>query len=213
MFTGIIEQLGKITQAEIKDGNLSLSIAPQTLWDDLERGESIACNGACLTVTDWNQTEFTVDLSRETLEKTATNWQEGQEINLERAMSAGSRFGGHVVSGHVDGVGEILNVQEEPGAYTMHVRVPAELAQYLVPKGSITVDGISLTVVDVGGPAGSRKDLQVNEFTLWLVPHTLEVTTLKHWQAGTKVNLEADQMAKYVERLLAVRELDLVATS
>lgn len=212
MFTGIIEQLGKITQAETKDGNLSLSIAPQTLWDDLELGESIACNGTCLTVTSWNQTEFMVDLSRETLEKTATNWQEGQEINLERAMSAGSRFGGHVVSGHVDGVGEILSIQEEPGAYTMHVCAPRELAQYLVPKGSITVDGVSLTVVDVGGPAGSRKDLQVNEFTLWLVPHTLEVTTLKHWQAGTKVNLEADQMAKYVERLLAVRELDLVPT-
>lgn len=121
-------------------------------------------------------------------------------------MTAQARFGGHVVSGHVDGVGEVLDVEARPGAYTMTLRAPAALARYLVPKGSVTVDGVSLTVVDVGGPAGSRADLRADEFTLWLVPHTLDVTTLHTWAAGTQVNLEADQMAKYAERLLLMRD-------
>ena len=205
MFTGIIEQLGRVTHAAEQNGNLTLTIAPAQMWPDLQMGESIACCGTCLTVTGWDAQGFTVDLSRETVAKTAPHWEVGQELNLERAMLASTRFGGHIVSGHVDGVGEILEVREEPGAYTMRVRAPGPLAKYLTPKGSITVDGVSLTLVDVGGPAGSRPEWPAEEFTLWLVPHTLEVTTLKGWQAGTRVNLEADQVAKYVERLLAVR--------
>ncbi len=206
MFTGIIEQLGRVTHAAQHHGHLSLRIAPSQMWPDLALGESIACSGTCLTVTDWDSDSFGVDLSRETLAKTAPHWAAGQPLNLERAMSAGSRFGGHIVSGHVDGVGEVLEVREEPGAYTMRLRAPGSLARYLTPKGSVTVDGVSLTLVDVGGPAGSRPDWPAHEFTLWLVPHTLQVTTLHTWQAGTQVNLEADQIAKYVERLLAVRE-------
>ncbi|MFC4427824.1 riboflavin synthase [Deinococcus navajonensis] len=205
MFTGIIEQTGVVTDAAEHEGHLTVTITPSRMWTDLTLGESIAVCGTCLTVTGWDGRGFTVDLSRETLAKTAPHWQPGQPVNLERAMSAGARFGGHVVSGHVDGVGEILRVDPQPGAYTMTVRAPAALARYLVPKGSITADGVSLTVVDVGGPAGSREDLPADEFTLWLVPHTLEVTTLHTWGPGTRINLEADQMAKYLERLLHMR--------
>lgn len=206
MFTGIVEQLGRVTRAVDRGGNLTLTIQPGRMWDDLQLGESVACSGTCLTVTGWDAAGFTVDLSRETVNKTAPHWREGTRLNLERAMTASGRFGGHVVSGHVDGTGEILEVREEPGAYTMRVRAARNLARYLVPKGSVTVDGVSLTVVDVGGPGGSRADLREDEFTLWLVPHTLEVTTLGEWRPGTVVNLEADQLAKYVERLLLMRE-------
>ncbi|ASN81354.1 riboflavin synthase [Deinococcus ficus] len=211
MFTGIVEQVGRVAHTAAQGGNLTVSIEPARMWSDLALGESVACSGTCLTVTGWDERAFTVDLSRETLAKTAPHWQAGRELNLERAMTAQARFGGHIVSGHVDGVGEILSVDAQPGAYTMRVRAPRGMAKFLTPKGSITVDGVSLTLVDVGGPAGSRPEWPAEEFTLWLVPHTLEVTTLKHWVAGTRVNLEADQIAKYVERLLAVRALEVLA--
>ncbi|RTR28987.1 riboflavin synthase [Deinococcus radiophilus] len=206
MFTGIITQVGRVAHSKQNKGGLSLRIEPAELWPDLELGESIACNGTCLTVTDWDDQTFGVDLSQETLAKTAPHWQAGDALNLERAMTAGDRFGGHIVSGHVDGVGEIVAISPVEGAYVMVVRAPALLAPYLMPKGSITVDGVSLTIVDSGGPAGSKPELAENEFTLWLVPHTLEVTTLGGWQPGRQVNLEADQMAKYLDRLLAFRE-------
>lgn len=206
MFTGIIEQVGQIARTTENEGNLTVTIQPARMWADVELGESIAVNGTCLTVTTWDAAGFTVDLSRETIAKTAPHWREGTKVNLERAMTAQARFGGHVVSGHVDGVGTVLRVDAQPGAYTMTVRAAPHLARYLVPKGSVTVDGVSLTVVDAGGPAGSRADLRPDEFTLWLVPHTLEVTTLHTWAAGTQVNLEADQMAKYVERLILMRD-------
>ena len=206
MFTGIVEQVGRVAHTAPQGGNLTVSIEPVQMWGDLTLGESVACSGTCLTVTGWDERAFTVDLSRETLAKTAPHWQAGRELNLERAMTAQARFGGHIVSGHVDGVGEILSVDAQPGAYTMRVRAPRGMAKFLTPKGSITVDGVSLTLVDVGGPAGSRPEWPAEEFTLWLVPHTLEVTTLKHWAAGTRVNLEADQMAKYVERLILMRD-------
>ncbi|WP_027480908.1 riboflavin synthase [Deinococcus pimensis] len=208
MFTGIVEQTGTVTRAEDHGGLVRVTVAPARMWTDLTLGESIAVSGACLTVVSWDERAFTVELSRETVAKTAPRWREGALVNLERAMTALGRFGGHVVSGHVDGVGEIVSVTREPGAYTVLVRAPAPLARYLVPKGSVTVDGVSLTVVDVGGPAGSRDDLRTQEFTLWLVPHTLDVTALRDWRAGARVNLEADQMAKYVERIIAVREAD-----
>lgn len=206
MFTGIISQTGRIAHSVPERGGLGIRVAPQTMWTDLELGESIAVNGTCLTVTGWDDAGFSADLSQETLAKTAPHWFAGAPVNLERAMRAGDRFGGHVVSGHVDGVGEVLAVHPEDGAYVVVVRAPETLAPYLMPKGSVTVDGVSLTIVDSGGPAGSRPELRDNEFTLWLVPHTLAVTTLGEWRAGRPVNLEADQMAKYVERLLAFRE-------
>ncbi|MFC6591247.1 riboflavin synthase [Deinococcus lacus] len=206
MFTGIITHLGQVTESKSERGGLHLRIAPSPMWPDLELGESIACNGTCLTVTGWDAQSFSVDLSQETLAKTAPRWNVGDSLNLERAMRASDRFGGHVVSGHVDGVGEVLAVQPQEGAYVITVRAPQFLAPYLMPKGSITVDGVSLTIVDSGGPAGSQAALAENEFTLWLVPHTLAVTTLGELTAGRPVNLEADQMAKYLERLLAFRE-------
>ncbi|ADV68368.1 riboflavin synthase [Deinococcus maricopensis] len=203
MFTGIVETTGRITRAEPNEGHLTLTLTPDAPWTDLTLGESVAVNGACLTVTGWSDAGFTVDLSQETLAKTAPRWTPGALVNLERAMRADARFGGHIVSGHVDGVGEICALDAQPGAYTLIVRAPERLARYFVPKGSVTVDGVSLTVVDVGGPAGSRADLQANEFTLWLVPHTLDVTAARDWTPGARVNLEADQLAKYVERLIA----------
>ena len=204
MFTGIIEQTGRVVRAEHERGLLRLSVAPQRMWTDLTLGESIALSGACLTVVAWTADDFTVELSQETLAKTAPHWATGHLVNLERAMLASARFGGHIVSGHVDGVGEILRLDAQPGAYTIRVRAPQHLAKYLVPKGSVTVDGVSLTVVNVGGPGGGT-ELGHDEFTLWLVPHTLEVTALKDWQVGRQVNLEADQLAKYLERLMALR--------
>lgn len=208
MFTGIVEQVGRVTHAAEVGGTLTLKVTPERMWPDLTLGESVACAGTCLTVTGWDETGFTADLSRETLQKTAPNWHVGAHLNLERAMTAATRFGGHVVSGHVDGIGEILEMREDSGSCTVTVRAAPHLARYLVPKGSVTVDGVSLTVVDTGGPGGSRADLAPNEFTLWLVPHTLAVTTLGGWRKGTVVNLEADQMAKYVERLLLMRDFD-----
>lgn len=205
MFTGIVEQTGRVARAVEENGNLRLTVAPQRMWADVELGESVAVSGACLTVVAWNEEGFSVELSQETVAKTAPRYAEGTLVNLERAMRSGARFGGHIVSGHVDGTGEILSVQPQDGAYVVTVRAAPFLAKYLVPKGSVTVDGVSLTVVDVGGPAGSRADLAAHEFTLWLVPHTLEVTGLRAWRAGEIVNLEADQLAKYVERLLALR--------
>ncbi|GMA17356.1 riboflavin synthase [Deinococcus metallilatus] len=206
MFTGIVEQVGRVRRAEERNGILTVTVAPERMWTDLELGESVACSGTCLTVTGWDGESFTADLSQETLKKTAPNWHAGVRLNLERAMTAAGRFGGHVVSGHVDGTGEILELREAPGAYTLRVRAAPHLARYLVPKGSVTVDGVSLTVVDTGGPGGSRTDLAPDEFTLWLVPHTLAVTALGEWREGAGVNLEADQMAKYVERLLLMRD-------
>ncbi|GGJ18782.1 riboflavin synthase [Deinococcus roseus] len=204
MFTGIVEQTGKVTEANWQDGNLKVTVTPQKMWSDLSLGESIACNGACLTVVGWDDHSFAVELSQESVNKTASLWKLQDTVNLERAMPANGRFGGHVVTGHVDGVGEILQVEAQPGAYTIKVSVPDEFARYLIPKGSITVNGVSLTVVDVGGPAGSKADLQTNEFTLWIIPHTLEVTSLKGIKAGDLVNLEYDVLAKYLERLTLV---------
>ncbi|MBB6098231.1 riboflavin synthase [Deinobacterium chartae] len=211
MFTGIVEQIGRVLRVRENSGNLEISVAPERMWTDLTLGESIAVSGACLTVVGWDEHSFQVELSRETVAKTAPRWSEGQLVNLERAMLAGGRFGGHVVSGHVDGVGEILELRAQPGAYVLTVSAPRELARYLVPKGSVTVDGVSLTVVDVGGPGGSRDDLAAHEFTLWLVPHTLEITAARDWTVGARVNLEADVLAKYLERAALLREAEVNA--
>ncbi|MDW8426565.1 MAG: hypothetical protein RMK51_11570, partial [Meiothermus sp.] len=136
---------------------------------------------------------------------TAPRWQEGALVNLERALPALGRLGGHLVTGHVDGVGRVLALEPQDGRYVVWMEAPASLERYLVPKGSVAADGVSLTVVDVGGPAGSRPELPATHFSLWLIPHTLEVTTLGSWQPGILVNLEADIVAKYLERLLSLQ--------
>ncbi len=206
MFTGIVEQTARVAQAQLEDGYLRVTLEPAQMWSDLLLGESVACNGVCLTVVAWNEIHFSVELSQETLAKTSARWQPGNLVNLERALKADARLGGHFVSGHVDGVGTVLKLSEVPGAFIVDVEVSTELAKYLVPKGSVTVDGVSLTVVAVGGAAGNTQELTQNQFRLWLVPHTLNVTSLRDWRVGTCVNVEADQLAKYLERLVALRE-------
>lgn len=210
MFTGIVEEIGTIAWARSSDGDrggdLRVRIAAAAVLDDLAVGDSVSVSGCCLTAVAIDPEGFEVELSRETLAKTAPRWHEGARVNLERAMPANGRFGGHVVSGHVEALGRVLTVEQRPGAYIVTVRAPERLAPYLIPKGSVTVDGVSLTVVDVGGPGGSDDRLAACEFTLWLIPHTLDVTTLGLLAAGDAVHLEADLMAKYVERMMLLRD-------
>jgi riboflavin synthase len=213
MFTGLVEQTGQIVAVSDDAGDVRLRIMPETMWPDLKLGESIAISGVCLTVVHYDDSSFEVTLSQETVAKTAAHWRGGGLVNLERAIRLGSRLGGHLVSGHVDGVGIIVAIDKQPGAYTVKLRVPEHLKDFLVPKGSIAVDGVSLTIVDVGGPAGSRSDFADHELSLWLIPHTLEVTSLRQWQIGTLVNVEADQIAKYLARLIAMREAKGVSES
>ena len=184
-----------------KSSDIIVTIAAERVIEDINLGDSIACGGCCLTVSRIHQGSFEVELSRESINKTAPRWHVGSTLNLERAMKAGGRFGGHMVSGHVEGVGEIIAKDRQPGACTLTVKAADMLARYLVPKGSITVDGVSLTVVDVGGTGGTRPDWEASVFSLWLIPHTLEVTTLGELDVGSQVNLEADLVAKYLERL------------
>lgn len=209
MFTGIVEEVGRVLEVRPAAQNsnnpassdIVVTIAATRIMEDINLGDSIACGGCCLTVSRIHQNSFEVELSRESINKTAPRWQAGSTLNLERAMKADGRFGGHMVSGHVEGVGEIIAKDSQPGAYTLIVRAPEMFARYLVPKGSITVDGVSLTVVDVGGAGGTRPDWEASVFSLWLIPHTLEVTTLGELDVGSHVNLEADLVAKYLERL------------
>jgi riboflavin synthase len=208
MFTGIVEEVGRVAAARATDGraggDVRVRIAAQRVLDDITLGASIAVGGCCLTVVAHDAAGFEVELSKETIAKTAPRWAAGATVNLERAMRLGDRYGGHIVTGHVGGTGEVLTIEVLPGAHIVQVRAPAAFARYLVPKGSITVDGVSLTVVDVGGPAGSRDDWSPEVFSLWLIPHTLAVTTLGELQPGDLVNLEPDALAKHVERLLAL---------
>jgi len=208
MFTGIVEDVGRVAWARetggAAGGDVRVRIEATGVLDDLDVGASIAVSGCCLTVVAHDDHGFEVELSKETIAKTAPRWSAGATVNLERAMRASDRFGGHVVTGHVGGTGEVTAIDVQPGAHVVTVRGPEAFARYLVPKGSLTVDGVSLTVVDVGGPAGSRDDLDAATFTLWLIPHTLAVTTLGELRVGDRVNLEPDALARHVERLLAL---------
>lgn len=212
MFTGIIEEVGTVVHAEDTDGDLRVVIEAETVLDDVQLGDSVSVSGCCLTVVAITENAFAVELSKETVAKTAPRWTVGTRVNLERAMQANSRFGGHIVSGHVEAVGEVLGVRNEPGAYVVTVRAPEAMGRYFIAKGSVTVDGVSLTLVDVGGPGGSQPELGTNEFTLWLIPHTLSITTLGELKKGSRVNLEPDLIAKYVERLTLTREGQHVAS-
>ncbi len=195
MFTGIVEEIGHVTAIDVADGHARLHIACQQVHEGTQVGDSIAVAGCCLTVTTLPGDGFTADLMAATLAATALGDLEvGDGVNLERAMRADTRFGGHLVQGHVDAVGEVVDREELPGTVFVTVRAPSELARYLVPKGSVTVDGTSLTIVDVTDDGVLR---------IGLIPHTLEVTTFGERQPGDRVNLEVDVVAKYVERLLA----------
>jgi riboflavin synthase len=194
MFTGIISAIGDIAQLEQRGGDVRLTIRSGNLsLADVQLGDSIACNGACLTAVELTGEGFVADVSVETLNLTTVgNWQTGSRINLEKAMQASDRFGGHIVSGHVDGIGEVVSLHEDARSWRFRIRAPRDLAKYIAHKGSITVDGTSLTINKVEGA----------EFELNIVPHTMTHTVMGDYQVGTKVNLEVDLVARYLERLL-----------
>jgi len=193
MFSGIIADVGTVTSAQDREGGLRLSVSTEDLgMEDVSLGDSIAVNGICLTVVKLENKTFTVDVSRETLDCTVGLDKQGKLVNLEKALRLSDRLGGHLVSGHVDGVGEVVAFNDIGESWRLIVRAPQPLAKYIAVKGSITIDGVSLTVNHVSGA----------EFEVNLIPHTLAVTTLNQLSTGTKVNLEIDLIARYVERMM-----------
>ncbi len=194
MFTGIIEAVGEIAAIEPKGGDVRLRVRSGKLpLDGVQLGDSIATSGVCLTVVDLPGDGYWADVSGETLSCTSLgDWQVGQTVNLERALTPTTRLGGHLVSGHVDGVGEVVERHDDARSVRFAIRAPRELARYIAAKGSICVDGVSLTVNAVDG----------DWFELNIVPHTLAETTIADFQAGRRVNLEVDIIARYLERLL-----------
>lgn len=193
MFTGIVASVGEITKTEQVGGDLRLTIATGGLpMGDVQLGDSIMNNGICLTVVASDDQSFVADLSDETLSvTTAGNWQIGTRINLEKSLTLADRLGGHLVSGHVDGIGEVVKREASARAESFCIVAPDNLAKYIAHKGSITVDGTSLTVNAV----------HQNRFDLTIIPHTLENTIIGEYQPGTEVNLEVDLLARYLERL------------
>jgi riboflavin synthase len=196
MFTGIVEELGTVEAVEPQGDALRISIRAETVLDDVRLGDSVAVNGCCLTVAAVDDAVWTADVMQETLDKTSLlGAGPGDRVNLERAVTAGSRLGGHIVQGHVDGVGTVVRRTPSEHWEAVEISLPGELSRYLVDKGSITVDGVSLTVVEAGAKT----------FTVSLIPETLKRTTLGFRAPGDRVNLEVDLIAKYVERLLGDR--------
>ena len=205
MFTGIVEELGEVVAVERLPDAARLTVRGPRVTAEASRGDSIAVNGVCLTVTDSSDKTFTADVMAETLRRTGLGGlSPGSPVNLERPVELGGRLGGHLVQGHADGTGEILS--RTPGEHWDVVRIaaPRDLARYIVLKGSITVDGVSLTVSALGGtdqPGSTGRSM--HWFEVSLIPTTLEMTTLGRLQPGSRVNLEVDVIAKYVESLLA----------
>jgi riboflavin synthase len=198
MFTGIITDIGTIRQAEQR-GDLRLIIGCSYDMDGVDLGASIACSGCCLTVVDKGTDWFAVDASAETASKTAQGvWTAGRRLNLERALKIGDELGGHIVTGHVDGVGEVVTVQAEGDSHRVEVSVGSDIAPYIAPKGSVTVDGVSLTVNSV-----TDNDDGSATFGLNIIPHTWDVTTFGDLEAGQAVNLEIDVLARYLARMQA----------
>lgn len=195
MFTGLVEAVGQLLRREEISGGLRCQFSQP--WGSLEPGESIAVSGACLTVVSFSEDSFTAELSTETLQRTTLGGlQEGDAVNLERALRFGDRLGGHLVSGHVDGVGAVRALSPVGEMLRAEIELPAELRKYVAEKGSLTVEGVSLTVNAVTEDSAE----------LLLIPHTREVTTWKHLHEGSPVNLEIDLIARYVERLLQFRQ-------
>lgn len=189
MFTGIIEEVGRLKN--LRGGRIEISCA--AVLEDVKIGDSIDVNGICLTVVEFGENFFAADVMPETLRKTSlAELNRGGLVNLERALKLGDRFGGHIVSGHIDGVGKILSIRAEGNALLIDVAAENFLLRQIAPKGSVALDGISLTIVDAGAES----------FSVSMIPHTREVTNFKSKRVGSPVNIETDVLAKYVERLL-----------
>ena len=202
MFTGIIEELGEIAEiatTESSGGFRAIRVRAHKILDGIQAGASISVNGVCLTARTFDKVSFTADLSRETLDRTSLKIiAPGSVVNLERPMRADGRFGGHIVQGHVDGVGRIRSFVREGDDYTLSVEFPETAMRYIVEKGSISVDGISLTVAQI----------KPFIFDVAIIPHTFDNTNLKRARAGDPVNLEFDIIAKYVERMIEHKTID-----
>lgn len=197
MFTGLIEEVGSVVSLRKGTKSAQITIEAEKVLEEVKLGDSIAVNGVCLTVTSFDRNKFTVDVMAETLRRSNLgNLSSKSKVNLERAMALGERLGGHIVSGHIDGKGKIVNVKNEDIATWITIEPPYEMLKYIVLKGSIAIDGISLTVAE----------LQDSFFKVSLIPHTKGETTLYNKLIGEEVNLECDVIGKYVERLLFMKD-------
>ncbi|CCG55705.1 riboflavin synthase subunit alpha [Brachyspira pilosicoli WesB] len=193
MFTGIVEEIGTVKSVQSK----VITIEASKIFDDLHLGDSVAVNGTCLTVSSFGNKIFNADVTQETFNRTnLRSLKNGSKVNLERAMTLSGRFGGHIVSGHIDGVGSIKSMKKDDNAIILTIEVSKHLMKYIVEKGSVAVDGISLTVAS----------LTDNSFSIAVIPHTLKETVLYYKKEGDKVNIENDVIGKYVERLLTFKE-------
>jgi riboflavin synthase len=200
MFTGIVTELGTIVEVAPSPAGRRLVVDAPATAPGLEMGDSVAVNGVCLTAVTVDGSRVAFDVVQETLDRSNLGEQQaGVAVDLERPMAGDGRFDGHVVQGHVDGVGVLAAIEEEGSAKRIRIQIPGDLGRYVVEKGSITVDGVSLTVTAVAGPGDPQW------FEIVLIPHTLEVTVLGHRGVGDRVNLEMDVIAKYVERLMGMR--------
>lgn len=197
MFTGIVEEIGKIKAIKKGKNSARLVINAKKVLEDVKLGDSIAVNGVCLTVTEFSNSEFAVDVMHESLRKSSlSTLKNDSSVNLERAMLLNGRFGGHIVSGHIDGTGKIINIKNDDNAIWYTISAKDKIMKYIIEKGSITIDGISLTVAN----------LSESDFSVSIIPHTQEETILKMKKIGDIVNLENDCIAKYVESLLNFKE-------
>ncbi|MBP3400546.1 MAG: riboflavin synthase [Selenomonadales bacterium] len=197
MFTGLVEELGKVKTIEKGAKSVRITIAAKKVLEDVKLGDSIAVNGTCLTAVDFDSTYFTADVMPETVNKTVlAHLRPGDLVNLERTLRLGDRFGGHMVSGHVDSVGKIIAKDQNDIAIIVKISVTPETSRYIIKKGSIAIDGISLTVVEATD----------TWFSVSLIPHTAKMTTLGYKRVGDSVNLETDIIGKYVEKLLMPKQ-------
>ena len=200
MFTGIVTDVGTVQSAEQR-GDLRLTIGTGYDLASVDLGASIACSGVCLTVVDKGENWFAVDLSTETLSRTAAGlWQEGARLNLERALRLGDELGGHLVTGHVDGVGHVLEATPEGDSTRITIAAPTDLGPYIAEKGSITIDGVSLTVNEVTDAGDGTR------FTVNIIPHTAQHSTLGTVETGRQLNLEIDILARYLKRMMDARQ-------
>jgi len=195
MFTGLVEEVGRVTRIVEKNGNRRLTVSSSRLAKELDKGNSIAVSGVCLTAIQVTAKSFQADLAHETWDRTSfSRIKKGAQVNLELPMRADGRFGGHIVQGHVDGTGKFLALDKIPGAsdYWLRIEIPKELERYVIHKGSLSIEGISLTVAKIEG----------NKVTVAIIPHTVKMTNLKSLRPGDPVNLEVDMVAKYVEKMM-----------